>query len=286
MILVIGATGTVGRELVPQLLEYGQAVRAMSRTPEKARALFGAAVEVAHGDVEDSASLRAALAGVERIFLVTSVMGGRPPDATICALAAQAGVCQIVRLSVLAAGGDENDPVTGWHTAAENAIKASSLAWTFLRPGGFMSNTLGWAETIRREGVVRVLFADQQAAWIDPSDIAAVATRVLTEGGHTGQAYRLSGPQSLSPREQAAILTAALGTAIDVVDLSPAQVREALVAQGMTPERVDAVLAVRGTEAAVLGMTVFPTVEQITGRPPHTYAEWVDAHLDAFRRSS
>ena len=283
MILVTGATGTVGREFVPQLLERGQEVRAMSRTPEKARALLGAGVEVVRGDFDDRASLRAAIDGVERVFLLTVQMGGRPPDATVCALAAKAGVRQIVRVSVLEAGGDENDPITGWHTAAENAIKASGLAWTFLRPGGFMSNTLGWAEMIRRERTVRSLFADQKVAWIDPYDIAAVAARVLTEEGHAGQAYPLSGPQALSPREQAAILAAALGTAIDVVDLPPAQVRAAMIAQGMPPERADAVLTVRGSGASQRGVTVFPTVERITGGPPHSYAEWVDAHLDAFR---
>lgn len=240
---------------------------------------------MARGDSEDSASLRAALTGVERVFLVTPTMGmgGPPPDATVCALAAQAGARQIVRVSVLLAGGDEHDPITGWHTAAENAIKASGLAWTFLRPGGFMSNTLGWAQSIRRERTVRAFFADQPVAWIDPYDIAAVAARVLTDDGHSGQAYPLSGPQALSPRTQAAILASALGTAIDVVDLSPAQVREALIAQGMPAERANALLAARGTDAAALGRTVFPTVEQITGRPPHTYAAWVDAHLDAFR---
>ena len=283
MILVSGATGTVGRELVPQLLDRGQAVRAMSRTPEKASALFGSGVEVVRGDYDDRASLRAAIDGVERVFLLTVQMGGRPPDTTVCSLAAQAGVRQIVRLSVLEAGGDEHDPVTGWHTAAENAIKASGLAWTFLRPGGFMSNTLGWAETIRRERTVRSLFADQKVAWIDPYDIAAVAAHVLTEEGHVGQAYPLSGPQALSPREQAAILAQALGTAIDVIDLPPAQVRATMIAQGMPPERADAVLAARGSGASQRGMTVFPTVERITGRPPRSFAEWVEAHLDAFR---
>lgn len=284
MILVIGATGTVGRELVPQLLERGQAVRVMSRTPEKARALFGDAVEVARGDAGDGASLRAALAGVERVFLLTPPgMAGPPPDATVCELAARAGVRQIIRLSVLLAGGDERDPIAGWSTAAENAIKASGLAWTFLRPGGFMSNTLGWAETIKRERTVRALFADQKVAWIDPYDVAAVAARALTEEGHAGRAYPLSGPQALSPREQAAILAAALGTAIEVVDLPPAQVREALIAQGVPPERADVVLAARNADAAALGMAVFSTVEQVTGRPPHTYAEWVQAHLGAFR---
>ena len=146
-----------------------------------------------------------------------------------------------------------------------------------------MSNTLGWAEMIRRERTVRALFADQKAAWIDPYDIAAVAARVLTEEGHAGQAYPLSGPQALSPREQAAILAAALGTTIDVVDLPPAQVRAAMIAQGMPPEGADAVLTARGSGASQRGMTVFPTVERITGRPPRSYAEWVDAHLDAFR---
>jgi uncharacterized protein YbjT (DUF2867 family) len=283
MILVIGATGVVGRELVPRVLEYGQTVRAMSRSPEKWRSRFDPAVELVRGDIEDDASLRAALTGVERVFLVTPSTGGQPPDAAICALALQAGARQIVRLSVLQAGGDENDPVTGWHTTAENAIKASGLAWTFLRPGGFMSNTLGWAEMIRRDHSVRTLFADQRVAWIDPADIGAVAARVLIEDEHDGQAYRLSGPEALSPREQAAILAAALGTPVEVVDLPPAQVRTALIAQGMTLERADAVLAMRGTKAIALGMTVFPTVERITGQAPRTYAEWVDAHIEAFR---
>jgi uncharacterized protein YbjT (DUF2867 family) len=255
----------------------------MSRTPEKARALFGPGVEVVRGDFDDRASLEAAIDGVERIFLLTARVDGAPPDATVCALAAQAGVRQIVRLSVLEAGGDEHDPVTGWHTAAENAIRASGLAWTFLRPGGFMSNTLGWTEMIRREHTVRALFADQKAAWIDPYDIADVAAHVLTEEGHTGQAYPLSGPHALSPRQQAAILAEALGTTIDVVDLAPAQVRAAMIAQGMSPTGADAVLAARESGVSRRGMTVFPTVEQITGRPARSYAEWVGAHLDAFQ---
>ena len=146
-----------------------------------------------------------------------------------------------------------------------------------------MSNTLGWAEMIRRDHTVRTLFADQPAAWIDPADIGAVAARVLTEEGHDGQAYPLSGPEALSPREQAAILGAALGTPIEVVDLPPAQVRAALIGQGMTPERADAVLAMRGTGAAALGRTVYPRVERITGQAPRTYTEWVDAHIEAFR---
>ena len=283
MILVIGATGVVGREVIPRVLDYGQAVRAMSRSPEKWRSRFDPAVELVRGDLEDSASLHAALTGIERVFLVTPSMDGQPPDAMICALALQAGVRQIVRLSVLQAGGDENDPVTGWHTTAENAMKASGLAWTFLRPGGFMSNTLGWAEMIRRDHTVRTLFADQPVAWIDPADIGAVAARVLTEEGHDGQAYPLSGPEALSPREQAAILGTARGAPIEVVDLPPAQVRAALIGQGMTPERADAVLAMRGTDAVTLGMTVYPTVERITGQAPRTYAEWVAAHIDMFR---
>jgi len=146
-----------------------------------------------------------------------------------------------------------------------------------------MSNTLGWAEMIRRARTVRALFAEQRVAWIDPYDIAAVATRVLSEDGHAGRAYLLSGAQALSPREQVAILAGALNTEIEVIDLTPAQVREAMIAQGMPPVRADAVLAARGSEAVSMGMTVFPTVEQITGRAPHSYAEWVDAHLGAFR---
>src|SRR2546423_10514819 len=111
----------------------------MSRTREKARALLGAGVEVVRGDFDDRASLQAAIDGVERVFLLTGQMGGRPPDATVCALAAQAGVRHIVRLSVLEAGGGANDPMTRWPTAPQNATKASRLPSTLPRPRGFMS---------------------------------------------------------------------------------------------------------------------------------------------------
>lgn len=278
MLLVTGATGTVGRALVPLLLARGQQVRVLSRTPAKAQALFGDAVEAAAGDARDVAGLRTALLGVERVFLLTPPQQNGPEvDAAVHDLAAQAGVRQIVRLLALqvigAAGQGRGDIAT----------TRDGPTWTILRPGGFMSNTLGWADTIRRERTVRAYFADQQAAWIDQADIAAVAAHALTEEGHAGKEYSLSGPEALSPREQAAILAAALGTTLTVIDLSPAEMRADFLAQGMPAERVDAILAARAMGASPLARTIFPTVEQITGRQPRTYAEWVAAHLEAFR---
>lgn len=279
MLLVTGATGAVGRALVPLLLARGQQVRVLSRSPDKARTLFGNAVEAAAGDVMDAAGLRAALAGAERVFLLTPPQQNGPDvDRAVHDLAAQAAVRKIVRLSALQAIG-----AAGQELAAVTARGDGGPAWTILRPGGFMSNTLGWADTIRRERLVRAYFADQQVAWIDPADIAAVAAHALTEEGHAGKEYLLSGPEALSPREQAAILAAALGVAITVIDRSPAEMRAEFLAQGMPPTRADAILAARATGASPLGRTSFPTVEQITGRPPRTFAEWVAAHLDAFR---
>jgi uncharacterized protein YbjT (DUF2867 family) len=178
-------------------------------------------------------------------------------------------------------GGDTTNAVARYHIESEQAIRASGLEWTFLQPNSFMSNTLQWADQLRRGDTVRVPFADVPIATVDPRDIAAVAAKALTEDAHAGRSYRLSGPESLLPEERLAILGRALGRDLRF-EAQPNDEAHAEMSTAMPPEYVDAFFSffVDGTldESAVL-----PTVEEILGRPPGTFAAWAEAHAAAFR---
>jgi uncharacterized protein YbjT (DUF2867 family) len=160
-------------------------------------------------------------------------------------------------------------------------VRASGLAWTFLQPDSFMSNTLAWAEQLQAGDVVRAPFANVRVATIDPLDIAAVAAVALTADGHAGRSYRLSGPESLLPADRVAILAGVLGRDLRFAP-QPDDDARAEMSASMPAEYVDAFFRffVDGTldESEVL-----PTVEDVTGRPPRTFARWAEAHADAFR---
>ncbi len=209
MILVSGATGTVGRPLVTELITAGADVRALSRTPERAGLPPG--VEVVPGDLGRPETLPPAVAGIERAFLLSGGPEGPEHDANLIAAAKQAGVAHVVILSVLGADHRADDPITRWHLAGEQAVVDSGMAWTILRPGAFMSNALMWAPSIKAQGVVYAPFAQAKTAAVDPADIAAVAAQALTGAGQDGRTYPLTGPELLSAADQVEILGAALG---------------------------------------------------------------------------
>lgn len=281
MILVTGATGTVGRLLVTDLVTAGADVRALSRTPEKAGLPSG--VEVVPGDLGSPETLQSALRGIERVFLLSGGPEGPEHDANLIAAAKQAGVGHVVTLSVLGADRGADDPITRWHLAGERAVTASGMAWTILRPGAFMSNALMWAPSIKAQGVVYAPFGQAKTAAVDPADIAAVAARALTEPGHEAKMYPLTGPGLLSPTDQVEALGAALGRSLRLVDVPPEAAKAAMVDSGMPAELADAVLASMAQAGTDHALAVLPTVEQVTGRPARSFAEWVTAHLEAFR---
>lgn len=285
MILVIGATGHVGRELVTQLADQGEMVRAVTRRPGSAA--FPDGVEVVFGDVDDPASLDAAFAGIDRAFL----MSAQPPgsaespthDLALIDAAKRAGVAHVVKLSVLGGGGPGDDPIATWHCRAEQAVMGSGIDWTLLRPGRFMSNTLGWAPMIRQGDIVKVAFASRPAASIDPADIAAVAAAALTGAGPTAvnTAHELSGPQSLTPTQELHILAETLGRQLRLVEPPIEATRSGLLRSGMPEEVVDAVLA--RTLDDDRGAEVLPTVEDLLVRPATSFATWATRHIDSFR---
>lgn len=273
-ILVTGATGTVGRRVVEQLLERGEHVRALTRDP--ARADFPDGVDVVRGDLTDPASLGPALDGVSGLHLIT--FGGElfaPLETAeeILALARKAGVR---RVTVLHGGGE---------TPMETAVRASDFAWTVVMPVEFMANALEWAPGIRSEGVVREPFVNRLSAMVHETDIGAVAAAALTEDGHGGQEYLITGPQALTVGDKTAVIAAARGADVELVELTEEQALEAWRGQGM-PEDVIAFLIDVYRDTPPEGRTVLDTVEKVTGRPARTFAQWAKEHADHFRASA
>ncbi|WP_137229872.1 NAD(P)H-binding protein [Streptomyces sp. BPSDS2] len=273
-ILVTGATGTVGRRVVEQLLERGAHVRALTRDP--ARAELPAGVDVVRGDLTDPASLEPALDGVTGLHLITFGGGLFAPLETgeeILGLARKAGVR---RVTVLHGGGA---------TPMESAVRASGFDWTVVMPVEFMANALEWAPGIRSEGVVREPFADRLSAMVHESDIGAVVAAALTEDGHGGQEYLVTGPQVLTVRDKTAAIGAARGADVELVELTEEQALESWRGQGM-PEDVIAFLIDVYRDTPPEGRTVLDTVEKVTGRPARTFAQWAEEHAEHFRAQS
>ncbi|WP_406178516.1 NAD(P)H-binding protein [Streptomyces canus] len=297
MILVTGATGHVGSELVRRLAAAGEPVRAMTRRP--AEACFPVGAEAVYGDAADPESLAAAFAGVDGAFLMSAQAVGTAPEPThdlaLAAAAERAGVRRVVKLSTLD-GGTGDDPIARWQRTAEAALTdpARGFAWTLLRPGRFMSNALQWAGQLRAGDEVAIPFADRPAASIDPADLAEIAALALTTGDHAGAVHELSGPQSLTPTEELAVLGEVLGRDLCVRPVSTDAARAGMALPhsrlrssggtpiGFPPEVVDAIM--RRTLDGDRGSEVLPTVEKVLGRPARTFVQWARAHAGEFPR--
>ncbi len=281
MIVVTGATGTVGRAVVRRLCDRGVRVRTTTRRPESAG--LPAEVEVVRADLDDIDGLIAALAGAERVFAVANGPEIPRHDANLAKAAAVAGVTRIVKLSSGRVEDETaNDPIPRWHRAGERAVRESGLAWTMVRPLGFMSNALHWARSIRDHDTVYAPYGHGRIAVVDPEDIAAVAVCALTEPGHEGRGYLLGGPRALSPGEQTEILGEVLGRPLRYVEISPEDARRALLDAGLAVEVADAVMALRAGALEAFTARVHATVEEVTGRPPRGFHEWATAHRAEF----
>ncbi|MEV0702072.1 NAD(P)H-binding protein [Saccharopolyspora sp. NPDC050389] len=275
-VLVTGATGNVGRCVVDRLLTAGAQVRALTRRPETAG--LPGDVEVFRGDLADSDALAKALAGVDRVFLFPAPEGA----GTFVEQAKAAGVRRVVLLSSKAVEFAESNAIGDRHRAIEEAVEAGGFEWTFLRPGAFATNSLAWAESIRAEGVVREPFVDARQIPIHEDDIAAVAATALLEDGHAGAAYALSGPEAITVGEQVQAISAAIGREIELEEQTPEQARAHLVAKGL-PEGIADTLLSYGAQNVQNPEPPLKTVEQVTGHPARTFAQWAVDHADDFR---
>ena len=279
-VLVIGATGRVGRVVVDQLVEAGVPVRALTRRP--AAAGLPAAAEVVSGDLTLPESLDAALQGVSAVFLVWTAPPATAP-AVVERLATHAR-----RLVLLSSPHrtphpffQQPNPLAVMHAGIERLIAATGVTSTIIRPGMFASNVLAWwGAQVRNDEVVRWPYGEAETAPIDERDIAAVAVRALLEDRHAGGDYVLTGPESLSQAAQVSIIGAAIGRRIRFEELSPADFRRETAGRWPAPV-VDMLLAAWG---AAIGQPAFvtTTVADIVGSPPRTFRQWALDHRAAF----
>ncbi|MEU6185743.1 NAD(P)H-binding protein [Nocardia sp. NPDC047038] len=272
MIVVTGATGNVGRPLVRALAEAGEKVTSVSRMVTEAPA----GVRFHQADLAEPQSLGPALHGAEALFLLTSPGFMANGDiGAVVDIVRSVGVRRVVLLSSHGVG-------TGRHAShLEDAVKQSDLEWTMLRPGNFHSNAFQWADTVRTQRMVAAPFGDVAVPAIDPADIAEVAAVALREPGHGGAIYTLTGPEPISPRQQTAAIGDALGEPVQFVELSQAEAKARMLEYLPEPV-VDATLGALGTPSAD-EQRVYPDVEQLLGRPPHTFTEWAARNIAAFR---
>ncbi|MCC3778135.1 NAD(P)H-binding protein [Streptomyces sp. UNOB3_S3] len=277
MILVTGATGNIGSALLKELRAHGAGpLRALTR--DAARAVFPEGVEAVEGDFANPASLKPALEGVRSLFLVSRL----GPDADILEVARQAGVEHVVLVSSITVQTHPHLGPAGENLAVEQLLKASGMAWTILRPTQFASNALMWAASIRGHETVRAPYADTALPTIHPADIASVARVALTEPGHRGHTYALTGPEPVTARQQVEAVAAALGREVPFAGSSREEAH-AQMAAVFGAEAADAVLDVMGGDVNDELLMVRDTVSRVTGTPARPFRQWASENADAFR---
>jgi uncharacterized protein YbjT (DUF2867 family) len=281
MILVTGATGNVGRELVAQLVAKGERVRALTRDPKKAT--FPQKVESFVGDLAKPETLSKAMEGVDRLFSLATGPQLAELEGNLAQAAKRARVRHVVKLSVLGAGSGMESPMVAWHEGGERAFQNAGVPWTFVRPGYFMSNAIQWAGSIKSTGKVFLPYGDGKLPPVHPRDIAAVCATCLTSTGHEGKAYPLTGGQALSAAEMAGALSEVVGRPIEYVAVSDEAARDGMLKMGLPSVLVEGLLQLAGMIRAGKVANVLPTVKEVLGREPLTFAQWAKENAAAFR---
>ena len=284
MILITGATGTVGSEVVRAVRERGERVRAFVRDPEKAREMLGDGVELAIGDFADARSVRAALDGADEVFLSCADDPRRVEwETSAIAAAAAAGVRRIVKLS--AATAEPGSPVAfwDWHGQVEQHLRASGIASVILRPSWYMSNLLASAEQVAGERRLYAPAGGARIAMIDPRDVGAAAAAVLsTAAGHDGRTYVLTGPEAITFAQVAAELSAATACGIEFVDVPDEDARQGMIQRGVPDFVAEQVVKAFAMLRQGAAEQVTATVESLTGSPARDFAAFARDHAQLF----
>ena len=278
MILITGATGNVGRELVEQLLDKGALVRALGRD-ERKLAVLPDCVERAVGDLDRPETFEAAMQAIERVYIVT------PETRQVVNLleaARRAGVQYVVKQSTIEA--DRSLGPGKWHRQQEELIASSGMDWTFLRPTMMMVNTIEWwSATIKSQSAVYFPGGKGRVSPVDPRDVAAVACAVLTQPGHAGQIYPLTGPESLTIAEMVQVIGRVLGKPLRYVSVPSFAATMWMRRSGLHPYVVKALVetlrALRRSEYAY----VTDAVERVSGCKLRSFEMWCRDHITAFQ---
>ena len=286
MILLTGATGTVGSGVLARLAERGAAVRAVAHSPSSREKIESHGVEAVDGDFDQPDTLERAMAGCDHLFLLSPVVAEQVRRETAAIDAAtRAGVEHVVAISVTGASASSSGAFARWHAEIDDHLAASGLQYTILRPAGFMQVHLMPVDMVKSQGAWYGMAGDGPAGFIDADDIAAVAAEVLTTAGHAGAVYELTGPEAITLPQAAAQLSTVIGREVPYVDVPADQFHANLVAAGLPDWLADSLVALYRDIREGHAATVTNHVEQITGRPARSYREFAAAHKDLFAGS-
>jgi (4-alkanoyl-5-oxo-2,5-dihydrofuran-3-yl)methyl phosphate reductase len=278
--LITGATGDVGSRVVRRLIERDIHPRILVRSADEAHALFGQVPDVRVGDLTDLATVRAAMKGVHTLFLVNVGPGIPQLDEAAATIAREEGVRRIVKLSSLDV--EQGLAIGAWHEKGEAAIQASGVAFTFVRPTGFMTNLLAWAHSIKAERVVRSSTGDGGRPFIHSEDIAAVSVAALLDEAYAGRILSITGPRSLTFGDATQIIGRAIGETLTYQSISDEEAGERYSRVSGSPEETAAHVALwrairEGRLAAITG-----EVEQTLGREPISLEQWASENAHHF----
>ena len=284
MILIIGGTGTNGREVIDRLVAAGEPTRALVRDAKGSDDLRAKGVEVVVGDLDDPASLDRAFAGADRAFFLAAVdeRMGRWFDNFLGA-ATRSGKPRVVKFSGMGADPASSTTLLRIHGEADRSLIGSGLPYTIIRPNSFHQNLLWSAATIRSSSEFYLPVGDAHQSLIDVRDIAAVAATVLTQPGHEGQIHEVTGPESLTYHQVADRLAAAIGRPVRYVPVPPDAALASMLSSGMPAWNARAVSDLYTVFAAGLAAETTDTVARVTGKPPIPFAQFARDHADAFR---
>src|SRR5262245_26949762 len=283
LILVTGATGNTGSTLLAELERRRATVRAMVRSSKDRARLPNTSATVVVGNFDDPRSLEAALKGVTRAYLVTpSSPGAEAQQVRFAELAAAAGVGRLVKLSQFAA--EEASPVRflRYHAVVERRIRELGIGFTFLRPNLYFQGLLAFQPMIAAEGHFVAPIGDARVSAVDVRDIAAVAAIALTEEGHDGKTYTITGPAAVTHAEIASALSKAIGRPVAFIDVPSDAFAGALKAAGVPPWQVDGIVEDYAHYARGEAQAISRDVREVTGVDPRDLGRFAEDYASAF----
>ena len=283
MILITGASGSVGKVVLQEAVRKASKVRAMYRSKEEA-AKAPSGCEVVLADYSDKHSLRKALDRMTSVYVVCSPIPQLVElESNVLDACKESGVKHVVLNSALGAG-DYGKSFPSWHRKVEDKLKATGMSFTILRPNGFLQNIVTYnAPSIRTQGAFYAAMGDAQVSYLDVGDIAVVAVKALQAGAHAGKTYELNGPEAISNQELAKRISKISGRMVSFVDIPEAAQREAMLGLGMPEWQVAALLELQQYYKQGGGAKADGLLRELIGRAPLTLDQYLAANAREFR---
>lgn len=283
-ILVTGATGTIGSFVCKQLIEVDADFIALVRSEEKAKSLNEKGIVTVIGDLSDIGSLEHVLQGVDKVFLLSVTSPESPKlQGNLVKVAKEKGIKHIVKLSVRGADLNSDIGILRYHAMTEKDIKDSGIAYTFLQPHSFMQNLVFDAESIKNQNAIFAPMGDGKIGMVDARDIAAVAVKALTEDGHEGKTYVLTGAKAISYHDVSNAFTFFLERDIKYIPVSAEDAHQGMLDAGMPEWLANDLTAINKIYASGQGSEISDDIEKVTGRRAGLLKEYLSDYIDLFK---